>query len=136
MYRLIFLLSCSVLIGCGQRTVPLKGTVTYADDGSPVPFGIVHFDSASSRSKATIKEDGTFVVGTMKDTDGIFPGTYDVSIVGAEKPGTGKSDDPMVPPPAIPLIDPKYENATTSGLTLSVDGKTKNYDIKVERPKK
>jgi hypothetical protein len=32
------------------------------------------------------------------------------------------------------LIDEKYRKSETSGLTFTADGKTKRFDITVERP--
>ena len=81
-------------------------------------------------SRGNIKPDGTFVVGTDKETDGLPPGTYQVYITGSDK--------------AIPVgeygsynyepqINKKYENADTSGLTAEVNASTKTLDFKVDR---
>ena len=74
----------STLIGCGSN-VEFGGKVTYSDDGSPLTTGTVVFKKGNLISKGSLKPDGTFVVGSMKENDGLVPGSYQVYITGAEK---------------------------------------------------
>ena len=117
-------------VGCSQN-IPLSGKVTFADDGSPVTLGKVFFMTPTTVAQAGIREDGTYTVGSMKETDGMPKGTYQVYLV-VEQLSTremgGQSENVYTS-----LIDSKYTNPETSGLTFNADGKTKTFDIKVER---
>jgi len=128
------LLGFVFLVGCSGKQ-PLSGTVTFSDDGTPVTAGAVFFETPTFNAQGSIKSDGTYIVGSTGLTDGIPRGTYMVSIRGAEEiksvMGPGGT---MVDGPRRSLIDTKYQRADTSGLTFTVDGKTKKYDIKVDRP--
>ena len=124
-----FVLALVFLAGCGGNP-SLKGTVTFSDDGSPVPVGVINFETDSSFSRGTLKSDGTYLVGTLSENDGIPPGTYRVSIVGAVRDtGRVEYNEPVMEP----LIDEKYSSGTTSGLTLTVPAPQGVYDIQVER---
>lgn len=63
--------------GCNRSgLVKVKGRVAYAD-GTPVPLGRVVIDSGDSPTGAwgRIKSDGRFTIGTLKENDGMTPGT-------------------------------------------------------------
>ncbi len=136
-------LSLSVLlfaVGCSGK-VPLGGKVTFSDDGSPVTKGAVCFMSDTVLAQGGIKPDGTFQLGTDKATDGLPLGIYKVSIVGTEEvsyveiPAVGTS------PPGRreihkDLIDKKFSDPETSGLTFTVDGKQRVFNIEVDRAAK
>ena len=124
------------LTGCGSGgKVSLKGKVTFADDGSPVSAGTVALVGANGKmSRGDIKEDGTYVVGTEKATDGLPPGSYQVFISSALK--TIPIDAEKGQFNYEQLIAKKYEDPKTSGLTIEVNDSTKTYDIRVERFKK
>ena len=117
-------------IGCSQN-VPLSGKVTFSDDGSPVPFGNVFFMTPTTVAQAGIREDGTYTVGSMKETDGMPRGEYKVYLV-VEQLTTrevgGQSENVYTS-----LIDSKHTNPETSGLTFTADGKTRTFDIQVDR---
>ena len=117
------------LAGCSGN-VSLKGTVTFSDDGSPVPKGTVAFVQGGKMSRGTIKEDGSYVVGTEKEADGIPPGTYQVFISGAKISTVIDAYNNAV---HEPLIDTKYENPETSGLSVVIPAEKNTYDIKVDR---
>jgi len=118
------------IVGCGQP--PLKGNVTF-EDGSPLTSGMVVFDNGASMSRAPIQSDGTFIVGTNKEKDGISPGTYRVYITGAIE----MLDNPSgrFPAPSRPLIHSKYSSADTSGLSVTIDKSMSEWNITVEPPK-
>ena len=119
-------------VGCGSGNVGLSGKVTFSDDGSAVPAGTVAFRKDGKIARGRIKEDGTFVVGFEKETDGLPPGRYEVFISGAEKViGTNADGENTMEP----LIDEKYNRAETSGLSLEVNSSTRVYNIEVERYK-
>jgi hypothetical protein len=130
----IYLLSIFILAAGCSGNMPVSGKVTFSDDGSPVPVGMVVFDDGINMARAPIQPDGTFVMGFNKDGDGVPPGTYGVTIVGTVK--LLDNPDDVYPPPSEELVDLKYSDKATSGLSITVDGSKKTFDIKVERPKK
>lgn len=141
-YRRLFLSFTLLLfaIGCNGK-VPLTGTVTFSEDGAPLTKGAVFFQSATVLAQGPLKPDGTFQVGTDEADDGLPRGSYQVFLVGTEEIKVAASairgtTGPGTREIRTPVIDEKYATAETSGLSIVVDGKTKVYDIKVERAKK
>jgi hypothetical protein len=144
MKHIILLLSFVALCiaGCGGN-VPMGGRVTYSDTGEPVEFGMVSFSTQTKQSRAEIKEDGRYVIGTFGDKDGLPKGEYSVMVYAAKSegslrtvkgvPGDKGKEYTRTETTTINLIDPKYQNPETSGLKVIVDGKTKTFDIQVER---
>ncbi|MDR2116554.1 MAG: hypothetical protein LBP87_09245 [Planctomycetaceae bacterium] len=138
--KLIILLSLSGILlcfGC-NRNVPLSGTVTFPD-GSPLECGIVIFEKDGKQAKGTIGKEGFYVVGSLKDNDGIPKGEYRVCIRGAVIVGKKTPDGKIVRASGMfsdveQLIAKKYEQFETSGLTIIADGKNKIFNIQVERP--
>jgi hypothetical protein len=134
MKRIIPFLFCIVTIfGCGTN-VKVSGTVTFSDDGSPVSVGEVLFDDGVRVARGVIQEDGKFVMGFEHNKNGVPHGTYQVSIVRTVK--LLPNPDDIYPPPCEELIDEKYSDKNTSGLSIVVDGSTTTFDIKVDRAKK
>jgi hypothetical protein len=118
------------LVGCSQN-VPLSGKVTFSDDGSPVTFGNVFFLTPTTVAQAGIRKDGTYTVGSIKETDGMPRGEYQVYLVVEEVRSSvrgGQSQNTYTS-----LIDPKYTNPETSGLVFIADGKKRTMDIQVDR---
>ncbi|MDR1963644.1 MAG: hypothetical protein LBQ50_07685 [Planctomycetaceae bacterium] len=124
-------LSLTLLLfsGCGDK-VGLGGKVTFSDDGSPLVTGTVCFETDTYLARGTLKPDGSYVVGSLSEKDGLPPGNYRVYISGAEKE-IGQDREGM----AImePLIDAKFASGSTSELSLEVTSSTKTFDIKVDR---
>ena len=137
------------LVGC-SKMVPLKGTVVFSDDGSPVPNGTICFTDGKQVARGTIKPDGSFEMGFVGMNDGMPPGQYTVYFFGVTPPNSGSGDTveavnamgDKVPVGVMgkrtPLIDPKYDSPTSSGLQAEVTAKTKTLEFKVDRfnPKK
>jgi len=113
--------------------VPLRGKVTFKEDGSPLTRGQVCFATDTFSARGTLSADGTYRVTSVKANDGIPPGLYKVYIFGAETPldeptgGMGAARTEL-------LIARKYTNAETSEITVQVDGKTRQFDFQVEKP--
>jgi len=100
------------------------------DDGSPVTTGSVVFVQGSFQSRGDIQSDGTYVVGTHSDKDGIPPGEYRVYIMGVtEERGVDSDGSPIY----VSLIDEKYAQQETSGLTYTTG--TSPFNITLERAK-
>jgi hypothetical protein len=117
------------MIGCSGN-YPLKGRVTFSDDGSPLEIGYVCFENDKGIARGKIQKDGYYVVGYVGATDGIPQGTYDVYITGAQ------IKDPKNRNKGIPLVESNQCRAGLSGWTFLVDGSTKTYDIQVNRPRR
>jgi hypothetical protein len=90
--------------GCGPGAgtpaplLPVKGKVTYK--GQPLTNGVVRFEPDGYGRMATGKlgSDGTFVLSTLKDADGVVAGHHRVFITDvakdrAFKKYTGQSND-------------------------------------------
>ena len=121
------------VFGCSKQQ--LTGTVTFSDDGSPVPAGAVYFTTPTFEAMGEIKKDGTYTVSSTGKNDGIPKGkNYVVTIVGVDEVELRHATDGrIIGERRTPLIDPKYTRKDTSDLTYTSDGKTKRFDIQVDR---
>ena len=117
--RLIALALTAILLvpywGCGAggtatpALLPVKGKVTYK--GRPLTNGMVRFEPEGygRMARGKLQSDGTFVLTTLKDGDGVVAGHHRVSITGFEK---SLANDPALK---------KYTSPNTSRLTVEVD---------------
>ena len=146
-YRYLFiLLVLAGVSGCGKGFVSLRGTVTFSDDGAPLTTGFVYFDNGKDVARGKINADGTYVVGSLSNNDGLAPGHYKVYVqatgpdpsgatvklqaVPGTKPSTPSDSGLRV---QVPLVDAKFSSSATSGLECHVDRTTKSYNIVVDR---
>jgi hypothetical protein len=94
-YFRFLVLSAVLLIPCwgcsesnGQMSplLPVKGKVTYK--GQPVAKGTVRFEPDGYGRPATgrLQSDGSFVLGTNTEGDGVVAGAHRVAISGFDKP--------------------------------------------------
>ena len=123
-----------VISGCTGDKVPLKGKVTFKEDGSPLSRGTVCFEKDGFSARGTLSADGTYQVSSVKQNDGIPPGLYKVYIFGAEGPVTDTQAGGMMAPRVMQLVATKYTNAETSEIKVQVDGKTREFNFEVEKP--
>jgi len=112
------ILSAALLLGacsgCGTGAaalptlVPVKGKVTYK--GQPLTQGIVRFEPDGYGRMATgkLQSDGTFVLSTLKDADGVVAGHHRVFITDVDK-SLAKDRGFQ-----------KYQRASEKGLTADV----------------
>ncbi|MDR0609769.1 MAG: carboxypeptidase-like regulatory domain-containing protein [Planctomycetaceae bacterium] len=124
-YFILFVFVLPFILGCGQPKV--TGTVKF-DDGTPLTSGGVTFINLPYQATGAIKSNGSYEMYEIKPGDGVRPGTYQVTV--SATTGGGSDGEPLVH-----LIDPKFENAGTSGLTCEVKGNTV-FDIIVTKPVK
>jgi hypothetical protein len=124
-YFIIFVFVLPLLFGCGQPKV--TGTVKF-DDGTPLTSGGIMFTHLPYQASGAIKSDGSYEIYELKPGDGVRPGTYQVTVSAT----TGGGSDG---PPLVYLIDPKFENPSTSGLICEVKGNTV-FNITVTKPVK
>ena len=122
----IVLFSLLIVTGCGNPKV--RGKVVFSDDQSPVSHGVVVFHGNGYIARGYIN-NGEYAMESIKKNDGLPPGEYKISV---------KETQIKMGPENLPtfknVIDKKYENPDTSGLTLNVT-KSQNFDIQVDRVK-
>lgn len=118
------------LVGCGRNGLhPVRGRISFAD-GSPLPTGRVVVSYGDGKASwGSIKPDGSFTVGTLRQADGVRPGKYRVAIkdaclIDAKENGETVSE---------PLIHQRFADPATSGLEFTVPDKTV-WEIVVEKP--
>ena len=110
----------SMVTGCGASqvpTYPVSGTVV-SDDGSPVRTGTVELESRDHKLTATgtIREDGSFVLGTYTSNDGACAGEHRVIVTQLIiNDGTVQHTKDHGKP-----VDPLYASYNSSPLTASV----------------
>ena len=123
------LLGISVASGCNRPVVvergAVQGQVIFA--GKPVTDGTIRFENATGgvSLNADLGPDGSYQVKTHQGV-GLPPGTYQVAVVPrvATAPETGQfvgvAPPGSTPPQEFLDIPPKYRDAASSGLTVSV----------------
>ena len=124
---ILFLLA--MVIGCGKPKI--SGKVVFSDDKAPLTQGTVFFHQGNEASRGEIQSDGTYMIGSKSTDDGLPRGTYKIAIKNTQTNVAKPGQLPIFEN----LIDRKYENHETSGLTLEVKS-TQKYDIEVDRYKK
>ena len=127
---LLCLLICLVVIGCGKNK-RLTGKVTF-DDGKPAPNGTVIFRTDTFMARGEIKADGSYIMSSEGNNDGLPPGDYKVYVQGIVEMPPGTPGQMILP---VLLCDPKYSDSETSGLTCKVPAPGGKFDIVLERRK-
>ena len=122
----IVLVSITVT-GCRGGFVPGGGKVTF-EDGSPVTFGGIVFETENFMAEGRINADGSYTLYSLKVGDGLPPGKYKVGISSREVDDRGR--------PTY-YVDPQFSNPATSGLSAEVVKRGQNrFDFTVTKPKK
>ena len=120
--------------GCGPsgpEVIPIRGEVFYK--GAPltdVPQGLVRYlpktsTGAARQASGRIQPDGSFIMTTFKDSDGVVPGEYNISVSAYSSSGGLVSREQtesgtIVPGPKL-IIPQKYTSPTISGLSDTVN---------------
>ena len=111
------------LTGCGDgrpARVPVSGQVLV--DGRPLTTGHVRIVPSNARAAVgAIGQDGRFTLTTFEEGDGCVPGTHGVEVTAIEN----------VDQLARRLVPEQYGDASTSGLTVTIDGPTDSLVIEV-----
>jgi len=136
----------SLLTACtpsGQvKTYPVKGRVSF--EGKPMAGGggislVPLTDQPGKTAGGTIQPDGTYVLGTYKDTDGSMAGDFRVVIFQetvkegkAAADGSGPATTGISTVAAADRIPLIYANAAQSPLTAKIESKPNeiNFDLK------
>jgi hypothetical protein len=118
----------------------VKGKVTFPD-GTPLTRGDVQFMTPTIVASGTIQPDGTYIIGSKKNNDGLPKGTYTVTVRAHEEIGSdvkipdtvsdARVDAGKRPVQVPSLIDLKYSSPESSGLSCNVQGATV-FNITVE----
>ena len=111
------------LAGCesDSKVGSVQGVVRL--DGKPLATGTVRFLPAAGRAASgKIQSDGTFTLGTYKESDGALVGKHQVAIIAFEVgPAPPRTEGGRPPPtPTKPLVPKRYMAVGTSGLTAEV----------------
>jgi len=115
--------------GCGPAVsgtrpslVPVKGKVTYK--GQPMTRGVVLFepDGYGRKASGQIQSDGTFVLTTDQEGDGVVAGFHQVSIS-----ATGSR-------PGKELVPKKYTQRNSSKLEAHVDAEHTEFNFDLTGP--
>ena len=113
---LVLLVGLSTSAGCNGRQgcVPVSGRVLL--DGKPIHGGTIRIVPAKNRrAEGAIDAEGQFVLTTYEQGDGCVRGEHAVEVLGAEK----------LPNNQIRYLVPlKYQQASTSGVTVNITGPT------------
>lgn len=123
--KLIFVLFFAVFLitGCSGN-VQLGGTVTY-EDGTPLTVGSVVFSTNSFMASGNIDSQGKYRMGSLAVKDGLPKGTYKVYITGAE--------EELSMFLTYSLIDPKYDNYSSTPLTCDIPAPNNTFNITVPK---
>ena len=140
--KLKFLMLLVLLCGVGcSKNVSLRGKVL-DEEGNPITVGMVNFSSEKGLSRAKIQSDGSYVAGTLKETDGLPPGKYKIYVSGAEV-GIAPKGPPKLDAMGQPvqqmggvqkLVATKYTTEANTPLSIEVPVKGNQYDVIVEKP--
>jgi hypothetical protein len=112
-------------IGCGANgagtmpsLVPVTGKVTFK--GQPLTVGTVRFEPDDYGRPATgkLQPDGTFVLTTLTDGDGVVAGHHRVSIIGTD-------------PKAKPAVPKKFADGASSKFVADVSAENKEFTFAI-----
>jgi hypothetical protein len=125
----VLVTSAFCLIGCGGqpgsklKLVKVTGTVKL--DGKPLPQGTISFigsDANAVNAAGELDASGRYSLSTQQKGDGIPAGSYKVRIESWASPpkmvATGVE-------PGKSAIPDRYSSVESSGLTATVEGKSK-----------
>ena len=127
----VSLVLLATLAGCGGSAgTDLTGTVSFSD-GAKLTTGTVVYTSKTNTYRAALNAEGQYQM------TGVASGDYGVVIIGAVS-GSGdqtevdeETGEMKVQESGGSLIAKKYDEVSTSGLSVSVPGE---YDLTVETP--
>ena len=113
---------------------PAQGVVSYL--GKPIPSATIFLHPVGTKDpdfpspRATVKSDGSFVLGTYGEADGAPVGEYKVTVQWFKKTDKKEAEGGALPRNQLPA---KYARAETSGLSLRIqegDNKVPPFQLK------
>lgn len=139
---LVLLFLLPLVAGCSNKkfkTYQVEGRVKF-DDGQPVKFGRIEFYQPEQdvSAYASIREDGTFSIGTEEEADGAVEGTHQVVVM--QMVMSGRSGIPAAsgePQDHGTHVDSNFADFASSGLSFTVEPHDKNVaEFVVKKAKK
>ena len=112
-------------LGCGSKLASVTGQVVFPDK-TPLTSGTVVFNPVDENpygAQGQIQPDGTFRLGAARPGEGAYPGKYQVHVEPYED-AAGK------------MVDPRFENARTSGLEYTVVPGSNDFTITIQKANK
>ena len=140
-HNFYFLLLFLLLAGC-SRNIKVTGHVVF-DDGEPVSFGSVVFETPKDSFTGKLDQQGRYAIGDTKDGTGIPPGDYTVWLSGTAlqrvSAAKGNSEDggsEGFESEETPRVHSKHTSPhSPDALKFSATpGGSKTFDFTVERP--
>ena len=128
----LILLCCLVVSfavpGCGPKTVPVTGTISYRNQ--PVADATVLFTPQGPGRSATGVTDaqGKFSLGTESPGDGAIPGEYAVSVTPKQTP-PAEGDYSIGSDPPFPL---RYSDPTATDLKATVKDEKNDFPLELK----
>ncbi|XZE44319.1 hypothetical protein SH467x_003920 [Pirellulaceae bacterium SH467] len=112
--------SSGFVAGCnrGPAIAKASGMVVF-EDGTPVKVGTIetkHAELEGVQARGSIREDGTFVLGTVEEADGAAVGEHRCVVVQFVM----TEDVPGFKPSTEGVVNPAHASYATSGLTIQV----------------
>jgi hypothetical protein len=123
--------------GCSPN-IHITGHVKF-DDGEPVNFGEVCFETEKNTFLGRLNQNGYYTVGNTKDGTGIPPGDYTVYLSGTSLvqtvSGKNNSESDVAAMIEKQRVHSKHTQPGSNALKFTVkkDGE-KTFDFTVERP--
>ena len=111
-------------VGCQSELelVPVHGRVLY--QGEPLTYGGVMFqpEGDGPLARGTIESDGTFVLRTESEADGVRPGTCRVRVTAFEAQKSGMpANEEREMSLGMSAIPKRYQSFGTSGVVVEVE---------------
>lgn len=126
----VLLIAC--LVGCSDN-VKMGGKVVFSDNDESLGVGTVCFQQPGFLARGELRPDGTYDIGSTSEKNGLPAGVYSVYVTGAD---AMTQDEKSGMTTLTPLIDERFANPATSGLSFEVTDRTRRFDFKVDRYKK
>ena len=125
------------MTGCGPgqpATFPVEGTVQFSD-GSVPRFGVVEFfnDEHQLNARGQIAKDGSFSVSTFSDGDGAVAGRHTIVIIQNTGNYLTAGIEHEIEHDHGSLIDTRYLDYRTSGLSCEIQPGTNEVELVVEK---
>jgi hypothetical protein len=131
--------ACCLLLmaGCGEGNLPtheVVGTVEFSD-GAKAKFGDIEFYSAEFKinARGKVNRDGTFTVSTFEKGDGAVAGHHEIVIMQQVGNYLLAKRDSKIKHDHGSLIDKKYFDYRTSGLSCEVSEGKNEFRLVVEK---
>jgi hypothetical protein len=118
-----------LFVGCQGGKYPVRGELRW-EDGQPLKelagFTVTFSSQQLGKSsRGTIKDDGTFELGTDAEADGVLPGQYVVTV-------TQPHAMPDRPEKRKPLVDLAYENPERTPLKATVKEESNHFTFQLK----